>query len=335
MDAAIEEVEKEFSETKTFKLSKSQQKLRAFKMATPKAKAQGLAALKFERMVNLAEKKILQSRRQANAQTTSSLAEALATELLHKPGTVLTAEEIARLYTVSECITTILPSSIDCSGFAVQKHRTADGTCNNLANPTYGAAGTPLRRLIPARYDDGISRPRGFLQNQRAPFVNGPFEAPYPSPRVVSLGIVGDREVDDTMHSLILMQWGQFIDHDLDAVPEHEGCPPGCDIAAADEGACYPFPVPRDDNNIAVTQTGPNVTTCFTFMRSLPACPSPSQSRFEFLPREQQNVITHFIDGSMVYHHDPTVQDTLIRDPNSNDGLLRTITIAGGIITAV
>ena len=40
----------------------------------------------------------------------------------------------------------------------------------------------------------------------------------------------------------MLMQWGQFMDHDLDAIPEHEDCPEGCEIE--EEGSCFPFPVP-------------------------------------------------------------------------------------------
>ena len=35
------------------------------------------------------------------------------------------------------------------------RYRTLDGTCNNLANREWGAAGIRLRRLAPAAYSDG------------------------------------------------------------------------------------------------------------------------------------------------------------------------------------
>lgn len=35
-------------------------------------------------------------------------------------------------------------------------YRSFDGTCNNLKNPSYGAAGTIFQRLMPATYADGI-----------------------------------------------------------------------------------------------------------------------------------------------------------------------------------
>lgn len=36
----------------------------------------------------------------------------------------------------------------------MSKYRTADGTCNNIRNPTFGAAQIPVRRFLPAYYDD-------------------------------------------------------------------------------------------------------------------------------------------------------------------------------------
>ena len=35
-------------------------------------------------------------------------------------------------------------------------YRTMDGSCNNLANPLWGRKETPLRRELPAKYNDGM-----------------------------------------------------------------------------------------------------------------------------------------------------------------------------------
>ena len=34
--------------------------------------------------------------------------------------------------------------------------RTPDGSCNNLKNPKFGMSGTPLKRILPNKYADGI-----------------------------------------------------------------------------------------------------------------------------------------------------------------------------------
>ena len=75
-------------------------------------------------MVRAAEKKILQKQRQAKVQTTEVLAESLATELLHKPGTLLTKEEVKLMFEESECLETITTAP-DCSEPEAQMHRLA------------------------------------------------------------------------------------------------------------------------------------------------------------------------------------------------------------------
>ena len=201
----------EFSKIQGVEQPKSQDKLHAFKKASPEALAQGKANLKFERMVKLAEKKILRSQRFATTQTTTSLAESLATELLHRPGSILSEQEVARIYEESGCRQTVV-NPTNCDTSEQLYYRTPDGTCNNLASPTWGAANTPLRRLIAERYDDGVSRGRGFLQSQGSSlFDGGVFGSPNPSPRVVSLRIVKDREIEDYGHTHLLMQWGHAI----------------------------------------------------------------------------------------------------------------------------
>ena len=315
IESAIAQVNEEFSNRKSVKLSKAQEFLRAFKVSTPQTRAQGMASLKFERLVSVAERKILQEQRRAKIQSTESMAEALAMEVLHTPGSILTQEEVETLHQESNCSKTITTAP-DCDTPRAKKHRLADGTCNNLKNPTWGAASTRMSRLIEARYDDGFMRTRGYLQSQGTLGISV-FSPPNPSPRVSSLGIIEDREAVDPEHTHILMQWGQFMDHDLDAIPEFEiPCPEGCTISSDLEGACAQFAVPRDDEEVEVTRTAPDEVGCHGFHRSLPACQEGIH------PREQVNAITHFIDGSMVYHHDPDVEREQIRA--ENDGLLET-----------
>ena len=336
IEAAIESVKQEFAQQKnaakkaSMDIDDTQRMHHSFKMATKESLEQGYARLKFERMVRAAESKILQkSRQQAASQTTEEHAESLAVEFLHTPGSLLTKEELAKMAQESEC-RKIADMPPNCPS-QQQRQRTANGVCNNLQHPTRGAASTRMRRLIPSRYDDGISRLQGTFQIRGVSIVPGPFSPPTPSPRVVSLGVVLDKPLNDTRLSHILMQWGQFMDHDLDAIPEFEECPQSCEV---NEDSCVPFPVPEDDTDVLTTRAGRSrsgggggggggggVRSCHAFRRSLPAC-DPEDSEHELEPREQINSITHFIDGSMVYHHDPNVQANLIRNQSSPDGLL-------------
>lgn len=285
-------------------------------MASKEALAQGYARLKFEKMVKRAESQILEKKRRTTIQSAEERVEYLAMQILRTPGSLLTKQELARIHEESECRKQTVLVPTDCSAF--MQVRSADGTCNNLQRPTIGAANTAMRRLIPPRYDDGISRLQGTLQIRNVSIVPGPFSPPTPSPRVVSLGVVLDRPDNDTQLSHILMQWGQFMDHDMDAIPEFEEnmCPSGCQV---EEDSCVPFPVPQDDNGISRISGG-NAQFCHGFRRSLPAC-TPGTNRL-VEPREQINGITHFIDGSMVYHHNSSVQMKLIRNESSPDGLL-------------
>ena len=293
--------------------SSAKAKLHSFKLASAESLAQGKARLKFEKMVKRAEKEILEKQRHATIQTTDERIESIAMEILHRPGSILTEQEVKQMYRASGCNRTV-PTTTNCNSIAVRKHRTANGVCNNLQNPTFGAANTPLRRLIPSRYDDGIGRLQGTLQIRRAPIVPGPYSPPNPSPRVVSLGVINDKPFNDSDFTHILMQWGQFLDHDLDLIPEFH-CPSGCSI---DDDRCVPFPVPKDD--IEVMRSTSKNSSCHRFARSMPACNRPNPT--SLTPREQINALTHFIDGSMIYHHNPRIQRTFIRNMTSPDGLL-------------
>ena len=70
-----------------------------------------------------------------------------------------------------------------------------------------GAANTPLRRLVSADYQNGFSTPRGWNKSQ---LYNGYM---LPNARDVSTHIITTEKItNDDKYSLMLMQWGQFVD---------------------------------------------------------------------------------------------------------------------------
>ena len=168
------------------------------------------------------------------------------------------------------------------------KYRTYSGRCNNLESPDFGKSTTLLRRLLSPEYNDGISFPRSKSVDGR----------PLPNPRKVSQRIHTTQVTPDPKFSLSMMQWGQFIDHDMVLTPIHRGfnssildCKP-CN-SSFDHPACFPILIPKDD----IFYPKQSDRQCMAFTRSL-----PGQQKLG--PREQMNQITHYLDGSMIYGSD-------------------------------
>ncbi|KFQ35786.1 Peroxidasin, partial [Merops nubicus] len=85
-----------------------------------------------------------------------------------------------------------------------KKYRTHDGSCNNLQHPMWGASLTAFQRLLKPAYQNGFNLPQ-------------PRALPLPLPRLVATAMVGTETVTpDAQFTHMLMQWGQFLDHDLD-----------------------------------------------------------------------------------------------------------------------
>lgn len=60
---------------------------------------------------------------------------------------------------VQECVRSeFCPMEINCDQYKHSAYRTADGSCNNLVHPNWGAAMTPQPRYQPVQYDDGTTR---------------------------------------------------------------------------------------------------------------------------------------------------------------------------------
>ncbi len=120
-----------------------------------------------------------------------------------------------------------------------------------------------------------------------------------PSPRSVSTNFHPGVDVDSATATLMLMQFGQFLDHDLTLTPETELEEGDCcgrkilnsvhDHEEEEEDVCLAIQVPWGDRFNR---------TCMDFTRSTAFC----QETLGY--REQMNGITAFIDASNVYGSD-------------------------------
>ncbi|XP_011373392.1 lactoperoxidase isoform X3 [Pteropus vampyrus] len=193
-------------------------------------------------------------------------------------------------------------------------YRTITGDCNNRRNPVLGAANRALARWLPAEYEDGLSLPFGWTAGKTR---NG---FPIPLAREVSNQIasyLNEEGVLDPNRSLLFMQWGQIVDHDLDFAPDtelgsSEYSKAQCDKYCIQEDNCFPIMLPPSD---------PKVKTqgkCMPFFRAGFVCsPLPDQS----LAREQINALTSFLDASFVYGPEPDLASRL-RNLSSPLGLM-------------
>jgi len=175
--------------------------------------------------------------------------------------------------------------------------RTIDGSGNNAAHPTWGAAPTLLMQNVPMSYGDSISSMGG---GKRL------------GARVISNIVVAQPNVPPQPYaSNYLWMWGQFMDHDLDLTPSsaiHVApfCTELADIA-----------VPAGDPTFDPNNTG---TAVISFCRNVFDPASGTDGHHQ---RVQTNVITSFVDASNVYGSDPVRAKDLCKLDGS--GELRTI----------
>ena len=148
-----------------------------------------------------------------------------------------------------------------------------DGSGNNLTVNSMGMAHTPLRRLAPPAYADGVSA------------LAGPSR---PGPREIS-NAVAAQDVDrpnPVGATDFLWLWGQFVDHDLDLTDGIDPPEPAAITVPAGDAAFDP-----DGSGSAA----------IAFNRSLYDRGTGTGADN---PRQQLNEITAWIDGSNVYGSD-------------------------------
>jgi peroxidase len=157
------------------------------------------------------------------------------------------------------------------------------GTGNNVAHPTWGAAGNDLLRLSPAAYANGYSTP-SLPQDPSArlvsDIVNNQADPADPSQDIAT---VNQQSLSDFAYS-----FGQFMDHDLDLTLDN-GAADNIQVPVGDPiGGPNDTPLSFNDSNVdPATGTGPGN------------------------PAQQVNSVSSYFDLSQIYGSDAATDNAL------------------------
>ncbi|XP_035729312.1 uncharacterized protein LOC118444789 isoform X2 [Vespa mandarinia] len=182
------------------------------------------------------------------------------------------------------------------------RYRTSDGSCNNLKNLWWGSAMSTMQRFLPPNYDDGIQTIRRSKDGN-----------PLPSPRVISDVLHEDRDIQLASITHMLMQWGQFVDHDLTATGQSRGFNGSVPQCCLNSGLGFqPFefmhpeclPIAVDPQDSFFARFG---VKCLEFLRS----GSAPREDCRFGAREQLSQVTSYLDASTVYSSNAFQSDNL------------------------
>ncbi|CAG0923216.1 unnamed protein product [Notodromas monacha] len=138
-----------------------------------------------------------------------------------------------------------------------KRYRTYTGLCNNLEKPHWGSAQSAFKRLLPPAYADGLEIPRVSYSGR-----------PLPSARVVSAHMHRDEGFHDHAVTVMLIAWGQAIDHDITLAVESkrsDGEDPRCCDRDTKHPDCFPIAIPAQDPFYSLFNK-----RCMSFVRNLP-----------------------------------------------------------------
>merc|ERR1712142_296349 len=185
------------------------------------------------------------------------------------------------------------------------RYRKYDGSCNNLVKTSWGATSRKFRRILKAEYPDGKGKfkTKAIHRDKR----NGrKLTVELPLARALSNRLhqlkAGDKKPGvSNRTSHMLMQFGQFVDHDIVLTPEPEKrC---CRMEVRNSGDCKNIRIKPGDsktdkiyNNKEARKKGEPKQNCIPFSRSSVVCPSEENPG-----REQFNALTIFLDMSAIY----------------------------------
>ncbi|XP_045123660.1 uncharacterized protein LOC123511596 isoform X2 [Portunus trituberculatus] len=228
------------------------------------------------------------------------------------PNNVLDLMEVLPNIDVSDIME--IPSVFECDDQTLpcdhtSRFRTATGWCNNLNFPSFGKSFRAKSRLLRPSYEDGLSKPR----------VTSVTGKDLPSPRLISTNMHNDVSAPHVRYTLMVMQWGQFIDHDIIFTPINKGFQDSildcrrCDSPQTVHPECFPITIPQNDPFFPPVNISSGQPFCIPLTRSM-----PGQLTLGY--REQMNQVTAFIDASHTYGSDKCEQQQL---RSKTDGKLR------------
>ncbi|XP_058116226.1 peroxidase-like [Anopheles ziemanni] len=182
------------------------------------------------------------------------------------------------------------PPEPDCTD-SPQLYSRLDGSCNNLDHPSRGTPYRPYLRLVAANYADGVSEP--------AHTESG---VPMPNARKLSLQLFGETEMEHPRNTLVSMQFGQLIAHDMSFTADAGGiqCCAGGKMVPREQASsrCLPIEVASDDP--VLSEDG---VECMNLVRTKTTLEDPclGQEGDGGAAAEQLSSVTAFLDLSVVY----------------------------------
>ncbi|XP_077452844.1 eosinophil peroxidase [Stigmatopora argus] len=241
--------------------------------------------------------------------TVELIREIVYTHTMTQPGRheLLSETDVEHLLQASGCSAQVNTGGCP-TGCVAERYRAITGRCNNKQYPKWGSANIPYSRWLPPEYENLWGMPRGWDPDHTYHNFS------LPPVRLVSQEILftpNDNISLDSTLSHLLVEWGQWIDHDLVLTPQSPSTAAfrtgtDCTRTCSRDTPCFPIEIPPSDPRYGIQN-------CMPFFRSAPSCADGAEPH---LRREQLNAITAFVDASMVYGSSDK-QVLGLRDPTS------------------
>uniref|UniRef100_A0A8L8KBS3 peroxidase n=1 Tax=Heligmosomoides polygyrus TaxID=6339 RepID=A0A8L8KBS3_HELPZ len=169
-------------------------------------------------------------------------------------------------------------------------YRSYSGLCNNVAEPEWGTSHTAMSRMLKPAYADGVSSPREAVSGQPLPPVRG-----------LSLTLFSPIAVAHPTVTTLFAHWMHFIASDMVNTVETQAIIEGvvrsfpCCRRGFSHPECDPIDVPQADPAYR------GRLVCLPYTRTMVA---PKQA-CALSPREQANLASSYLDGSVIYGSSP------------------------------